>query len=180
MNELTLSHPAGHLRQPDGQPFGKDVANVGLFSALARHGGFERINVLRQLSVSAAELAPQFFPADGPRRVLATGSLVNTDLPRRSGLLLRGAAALAELAWVRRTASADADYSLVGLIHTTAPPFIRHQIAASVLAPTHPWDAVICTSPSVQQAMQAMLDQQVAWLQERFGVRHTPQPQLPT
>jgi D-inositol-3-phosphate glycosyltransferase len=31
----------------------------------------------------------------------------------------------------------------------------------------------------VQQAMQAMLDQQVAWLQERFGVRHTPQPQLP-
>ena len=179
MGEITFFHPGGYLKPPQGQPFGKDVANVGLFGALARHGGYQRINVLRQVPVSAAELAPQFFPAGAADQVLATGSLVNTLLPSRSGLLLRGAAALSELAWLRRTEVGDHAYSLVGLIHTTAPPFIRHQIASAALAPTQGWDAVICTSPSVQQAMQAMFEQQAAWLRERFHARCTPQPQLP-
>ncbi len=179
MSELSLFHPPAYLRPPEGQPFGKDVANIGLFSALARYGGYERINVLRQLPVSAADLAPQFFPEGGPQRTLATGSLANTALPRRSGMLLRGAASLSELAWLRRTAAADREYSLVGVIHTTAPPFVRQQIAAASTAPTYPWDALICTSPSVQEAMQAMFDQQAAWLVERFGAKTTPQPQLP-
>ena len=179
LQELTLFHPAGHLQAPAGQPFGKDVANVGLFGALARHGGYRRLNVLHRAPAGAEQLAQEFFPPGTPQAVLATGTLWDTALPRRSGLVLRGAAALSELAWLRRTAAADADYSLVGLIHTIAPPFIRHQIAAAALAPVHPWDAVICTSPSVQAAMQQMFEQQEAWLHERFGASRQPRPQLP-
>ena len=177
--ELTLFHPAGYLQSPAGQPFGKDVANVGLFSALARHGGYARLNVLHQSPAGASELAQQYFPPGAPRGVLATGTAWNTDLPCRSGVLLRGAATLGELAWLRRTASCDQAYSLVGLIHTIAPPFIRSQIAAAALAPVHPWDAVICTSPAVQQAMQAMFEAQEAWLEERCGATRQPRPQLP-
>ena len=179
LQELTLFHPAGHLQAPAGQPFGKDVANVGLFGALARHGGYRRLDVLHRAPAGAEQLAQEFFPPGTPQAVLATGTLWDTALPRRSGLVLRGAAALSELAWLRRTAAADADYSLVGLIHTIAPPFIRHQIAAAALAPVHPWDAVICTSPSVQAAMQQMFEQQEAWLHERFGASRQPRPQLP-
>jgi D-inositol-3-phosphate glycosyltransferase len=177
--ELTLFHPAGYLQAPADQPFGKDVANVGLFSALARHGRYRRINVLHRSAASASELGVQFFPPDQARGVLATGGLWDTDLARRSGVLLRGAAPLSELAWLRRTAEADTDYSLVGLIHTIAPPFLRTQIAASALAPVHPWDAVICTSPSVQAAIQEMFAVQEAWMAERFGATRQPQPQLP-
>jgi glycosyltransferase involved in cell wall biosynthesis len=177
--EITFFHPAGYLQTPAGQLFGKDVANVGLFSALARHGGYSRINVLHQSSAGAAELAGQYFLPGAPQGVLATGPAWNTELPARSGLLLRGAASLGELTWLRRTASVDSAYSLVGLIHTIAPPFIRSQIAAAALAPVQPWDAVICTSPSVQQAMQAMFEAQEAWLAERCGATRQPRPQLP-
>ena len=179
LEEITLFHPAGYLKPPEGQLFGKDVANIGLFAALARHGGYRRINLLHQAPVAASELAAQYFPPDGPAGRLTTDNAWNTALPIRSGLLLRGAATLSELAWLRRTAAADAAYSLVGLIHTIAPPFIRGQIATSALAPVHPWDAVICTSPSVQQAMETMFSAQEAWHEERLGATRRPRPQLP-
>ena len=179
LKELTLFHPAGYLKVPDAKLFGKDVANVGLFSALARCGGYERINVLHRSPAGASELGGQYFQSQGTQGVLATGALWDVDLPRRSGLLLRGSAAVAELAWLRRTAAADQDYSLVGLIHTIAPPFIRSQIAAAAQAPVHPWDAVICTSPAVQAAMEQMFEAQQAWMVERFGATQQPRPQLP-
>ena len=177
--ELTLFHPAGYLTLPTRQLFGKDVANVGLFSAFARHGSYRRINVLHQSQAAASELAPQFYPPGTPQGALATGTVWNTELPQRSGVLLRGQPYLSELAWLRRTAGADTGYSLAGVIHTIAPPFIRSQIAAAALAPVHPWDALICTSPAVQQAMEAMFAQQQAWLVERFGATLQPLPQLP-
>ena len=60
-----------------------------------------------------------------------------------------------------------------------APPTIRELIGASALAPTEPWDALICTSPSVQQAMEAMFDQWADYMRERLGATQAPRPQLP-
>jgi D-inositol-3-phosphate glycosyltransferase len=179
LEELCLYHPAGYLQAPQGSPFGKDVANVGLFTALARHGGYRRINLLHQTQAGASELGPQFFPQTPPAGLLATGPLWDTDLPRRSGQLLRGAAALAELAWLRRSAGADQHYSLAGLIHTIAPPFVRSQITAAALAPVHSWDALICTSPSVRDNIEALFEAQEQWLAERLGAQRQPRPQLP-
>ena len=47
----------------------------------------------------------------------------------------------------------------MGLIHTIAPPTMRQEIAMSAVAPTQAWDALICTSPSVQSAMTSMFDE---------------------
>ena len=77
--EFSLFHPAGYLQLTRQQLFGKVVANVGLFSALARHGGYRRINVLQQSQASASELAPQFFPPGAAQGVLATGTVWNTE-----------------------------------------------------------------------------------------------------
>jgi D-inositol-3-phosphate glycosyltransferase len=41
---LAIYSPVGSMALPD-QPFGKDVANLGLYRALARYGGFERIDI---------------------------------------------------------------------------------------------------------------------------------------
>jgi glycosyltransferase involved in cell wall biosynthesis len=100
-------------------------------------------------------------------------------VPARGGVLLRGQPYLSELAWLRRSAGRQHDYSLTGLIHTIAPPTIRELIGASALAPTEPWDALICTSPSVQQAMEAMFDQWADYMRERLGATQAPRPQLP-
>ena len=42
---LSIYHPAGRLSLK-GNPFGKDVANLQLFQALGRYGGFEQIDVV--------------------------------------------------------------------------------------------------------------------------------------
>ena len=183
-DELTLFHPPGHVQATPGNPFGKDIANAGLFRALARHGGYRRLGVLHQSAATAVELAAEFYPPGGPATELAAASLWNTDLPRRSGVLLRGQPYLAELAWLRRHAGSDAPggdaaYSLAGLIHTIAPPAIREQIAAAALAPVQPWDALICTSPAVQQALEQLFEQQAAYFHERLGAGRATRPQLP-
>ncbi len=46
---LSIFHPAGELAL-GRNPFGKDVANLELFRALARHGGFEQIDILGLLA----------------------------------------------------------------------------------------------------------------------------------
>ena len=99
--------------------------------------------------------------------------------PAEAGTLFRGQPYLADLAWMRRRTASDRTYSLVGLIHSMAPPGVREMIAASATAPTHPWDALICTSPSVQVGMEVMFDEWAGHLVERMGGRPPPRPDLP-
>jgi len=179
---LALFHPQGHLARPEN-PFGKDIANAGLFRGLIQHGGFEQVAVLNQVGLAADQLADQLrglgMGAAGVVPQLATTHLADTAWPARCGALLRGQPYLSELAWCRRTAGLDTAYSLLGLIHTIAPPAIRELIGASAIAPTHPWDALICTSPAVQQAMEAMFEGWAEHLAGRLGAVRAPRPQLP-
>ena len=176
LHGLSLFHPQGHLARP-ANPFGKDIANAALFRGLLNHGGFTDVAVLNQAGLSGEQLAAALDTADEVR--LTSAALNNTSWPARHGTLLRGQPYLAELSWLRRSAGLDQAYSLVGLIHTIAPPAVREQIAAAALAPTQAWDALVCTSPAVQQAMEAMFDGLTEHLTARLGATRTPRPQLP-
>lgn len=178
MQELTIFHPPGYFELPDN-PFGKDVANLGLFQALARFGGYRQVNVLNQVSASPERIASGLFAPGKISAEVASGTLWSADLAARAGVLVRGQPYLSELAWIRRDAALDQAYSLVGLIHTMAPPAIREMIGAASLAPVHPWDALVCTSPAVQQALTEMFDTWAAHLAERLGAVRSPRPQLP-
>lgn len=177
IQELALFHPAGHLAQP-GNPFGKDIANAGLFRALAAHGGYAQVNVLNQLQLRPEEIAAALFPDGKPTTAVATAALHSTDVPSRGGVLLRGQPYLSDLAWVRRSARRSIDYSLVGVVHTLAPPAIRELIGASAIAPVESWDALVCSSPVVQQSIEAMFDSWHDYASERFGSTEAPRPEL--
>lgn len=177
--ELAIFHPAGHLGQP-GNPFGKDIANAGLFRALARHGQYAQVNVLNQLQLPPSELALALYPDGQIRSAVATAPLHSTDVPARGGVLLRGQPYLSELAWIRQSARRQLDYSLVGLIHTLAPPTIRDMIGSCAISPVEPWDALVCSSPSVQDAMQAMFDQWHDYASGRYGAQRLIRPELAT
>ena len=173
---ICFFQPQAHLVRP-ANPFGKDIANPALFRALVQHGGFSDVAVLNQAGLSAEQLAAEMAGASAPR--FAAGLIGDTALPARHGALLRGQPYLAELSWLRRAAGLDQAYSLVGLIHTIAPPAIRQMIGDAALAPTHPWDALVCTSPAVQQAMEAMFEGWAEHLAARLGAVRAPRPQLP-
>ncbi len=176
---LAILHPPGALSLKDN-PFGKDVANLQLYRALARYGGFEQLDVLSHHPGSDEALAADLLDgAPGETRLRALSTL-DQQAALEAGALLRGQPDLHELAWLRREHGGDRAYSLLGLVHTIAPPAMRQVIAMSLMAPTQPWDAIICTSPSVQQALSQMLGEFGDYLTERTGGGRAPSgPALP-
>ena len=175
---LSIYHHSGVLQLPSN-PFGKDVANLELFRALARHGGFEQLSILSLRPVEESELAHHLLDGEPTALRLKWGSVLNQAEPAEAGALLRPQPDLYDLAWMRRRSVGDRAYSLLGLVHTIAPPAMRQIIAMAQVAPTRPWDAIICTSPSVRDSMEAMF---AAWgdhLAERTGGAAPARPALP-
>src|SRR5512143_3027012 len=143
---LAIFHPPGVLATAVN-PFGKDVANLELYRALARHGDFDQLDIVSVQSSDDEALRNALLQGrDSPTRI-AGGSVLNSAIAAQAGALLRGQPYLYELAWLRRRGAGDAAYSLLGLVHTIAPPAVRQLIANAVLGPVHPWDAIVCTSP---------------------------------
>ncbi len=177
-DKLAIFHPPGRLGLK-GNPFGKDVANLELYRALALHGDFEALSVLSVRASTDAELVEDLLEGRPCEAALKASSILNPRLIADAGSLLRGQPDLYELAWMRRRTAGDRGYSLIGLSHTLAPPAVRHFMAMASVAPTHPWDAIVCTSPSVQAALTEMLDEWGDHLAERTGGRAPPRPQLP-
>src|SRR6185503_17058050 len=160
--------------------FGKDVANLELFQALARHGGFSQLDVLGVRAPSEVDAVRGLLgeTSAAPPKI-APGVIFNQGPVAEAGTLLRGQPDLYNLAWLRRRAVGETAYSLMGLAHTLAPPAMRRIIADASVAPTHPWDAIICTSPAVQEALARMFDAWECHLAERTGGRAPPRPALP-
>src|ERR1700749_762265 len=141
-SRLSIFHPLGVLGL-GANPFGKDVANLELYRALARHGGFERIDMLSPRPADEAAIVEALLEGRPSQTKVAANVILDPRAAAAAGALLRGQPYLAELAWLRRRAGGERAYSLLGLVHTIAPPTMREFIAATLVAPVHPWDAVI-------------------------------------
>ena len=101
------------------------------------------------------------------------------DGPAVAGTLFQGQPSLSELAWLRRRAVGDKAYSLIGLIHTIAPPVMREYIAESAIGPVQDWDA-----PDLHLAIRARCGGEHVRSVERlsparFGGERRPRPRLP-
>lgn len=172
--------------------YGGPIANRGLFSALARHGGYDTIHWLsslagrdderlikrlRELLNLPALGGEPASPGKSPK--FACALPLDSTPACRAGMLLHGPAYLEASAWQRRHAGQERSYSLVGTFFGIAVAKTRQAMVGALLAPLEPWDAVICSSPTVQQAVRGMLENMGADLADRFGARHLPMPQLP-
>ncbi len=178
-SRLAIYHPAGRIGLGENV-FGKDVANLELFRAMVQHGGHEQVDFLTHAAVQPQDLMKSLVGDQPCSTRITTSSVLAQGVAAAAGTLLRGGPRLEELAWQRRRSVGDRAFSLIGLIHTIAPPTMRQDIAMASVAPTQPWDALICTSPSVQQAMETMFDEWCEFLSERFGdAKRVMRPQLP-
>lgn len=160
-------------------PFGKDVANMGLWRALAQHGGFDQIDILANVQTDPLKIREALLEGHASKTQFTTSTIMDQRAAAAAGALVRGKAELSDMAWLRRTAVGDKAYSLLGLVHTLGPPAIREYIARSAFAPLHDWDALVCTSPSVVQALTEMFDAVGDFAAERFGGTRRPRPRLP-
>lgn len=178
MPQLSIFSPSGQFGLKRN-PFGADVANRELFRALARHGGFDCLLALGLRASDNAALEAG-LRAEAPGKTDIRGGVITDQRAiAATGALLRGQPQLNDLAWLRRRTVGDAAYSLLGLVHTLAPPFMREMIVASSTAPIFPWDAVICTSPSVREAVERLFAEWGDHLAERTAGASPPTPHLP-
>jgi glycosyltransferase involved in cell wall biosynthesis len=177
-SRLSIYHPQPSLALK-ANPFGKDVANLELFQALARHGGFEQVDILGLRPGNADDLSRALFAGQPASARVTAGSILHQQMAADSGALFRGQPDLYDLAWLRRRAVGDRAYSLLGLVHTLGPPFMRQLTAMASVAPIQPWDAIVCTSPSVQEALTRMFDAWGGYLAERMAGAAPPRPALP-
>ena len=179
-SELAIVLRRGDLPE-SANAYGRLVANKGLFSALRRHGHYSTMYWLADRGKRATqEILDEISQVLGPscgRDVLS--SLLNSQVPSRAGTLLHGSAYVGTSAWLRRHDGLERHYSLVGTFFGIAVAEARHQMLGSLLAPLHPWDALICSSPAVQNAVRTMLENMGAYLAERTGAERLPLPQLP-
>lgn len=79
----------------------------------------------------------------------------------------------------QRAAFGHGSWSLCGITHTTSSAGAMDALAALITAPVQSWDAVICTSTSVKDNVQRLLQAQVDYLKDRLGVSKLVLPQLP-
>lgn len=155
--------------------FGKDVANSGLIRALGQTASPEDPLCLAVTEHTSAEMVAERF-----RIPLAHLRLIAANRIAEAGIkcLLHGLPNIHHSAW-QRSPSHARSYSLCGLIHTLAPPATQDTIARVLTAPLHPWDALICTSSALAQAVTKLLAEWNAYYGERFGGTRQPSIHVP-
>ena len=175
---LALYVPDGRFTAP-ANPYGRHVANAGTYRALARSGRWQHLHVLSNEPMGESELAREMgLDADGV--AISTGPLMSTAGATASGTLLSGQAYLSQPAWIRRNARRDCDYSIVGTLFAFSSPSHRELMMHSLLAPMQEWDAIICSSPSLQRTVLDTIDAWESYLRQRLGTSaRLPRPQLP-
>src|SRR5258708_7907566 len=80
-------------------PFGKDVANIGLWRALARYADFDELCFVLNRPVGPGELQRILFNGSTGRTRLKTTGVFDLGSLSRMGILVRGSADIVEFAW---------------------------------------------------------------------------------
>ena len=105
--ELAIHHLGAGMALGQN-PFGRDVANLALFRAFARHGDFERLHLLTPFRIDEAAALEALSGGEALATQVEYSSLLDQERMARAGVLFRGKADLPELAWARRGAGPGA------------------------------------------------------------------------
>ena len=99
----------------------------------------------------------------------------------KSGCLHLPDPALHHWCWLRADGAASR-FSLTGVTHTLCSHAVMQSLEQLVTAPLEPWDALVCTSRSALQVVQAAMACMHERLERRFQLTLPPPqaPQLPT
>ena len=175
---------AALLYAPDGYDtsrpklMGRQAAGEGFLGGMVRHAGFDRLVALTRNEADAAAFARQVAAFDP---ALPTEVILDRQFHRLAeiGSLLLPGPGLGTHAWRRRRLDAARGFSLIGLTHTTASAGAMDSILDALVAPVQEWDAIVCTSRAVQDAVRRQLEMQGAWLRDRLGATRIEGPSLP-
>jgi len=82
------------------------------------------------------------------------------------------------LAWQRRLAD-ETGWSICGITHTTSSAMAMDAIGSFYTEPIKSWDALICTSNSVKNNVEFILENKKRYLKDELGLLSFTEPKLP-
>ena len=161
------------------RPMGRNSAGEGFLRGFLKYADVDRFHFWNLYDQDRAELDALIDRLGPPGRPV--NWLGRQDRPglAEAGALYIPTPEIRQEAWARR-ASGGTAYSLTGVTHTIAEPYILDEIAGLLSAPVEPWDALICTSEPGRKAVETLLEAVAAHLQERLGATRIPPAQLVT
>lgn len=178
LTDLTLFLPRGEIVPPENS-YGRLIANSGLYKALLNYGDFESIHIQTNKKDALDDIKAELGVSSCCSTNITVGPPTDISHALKSGILLSGQPYIKELAWARRGLADDGAYSIVGSIFAFSSPKHREEMIHSSLAPIHPWDALICSSPNLEAAVSHCFDGWESHLVERFGAQNLFRPALP-
>jgi glycosyltransferase involved in cell wall biosynthesis len=95
-----------------------------------------------------------------------------------SGLLYFPSPDISRLAFLRSQLGTE-KWSICGITHTTSSDRIMDALTSLVIAPTRPWDAIICTSEAVKEHCNKIMAEQVQYLKSEMGMTNLSLPNFP-
>jgi glycosyltransferase involved in cell wall biosynthesis len=158
---------------------GRQAAGEGFLKGLVQHGASTRLFCYADSRASLQDFVRRVQPWN--KRELHVTWVPHGDSRglASAGVLYRPDLMLEEQAWQRRYWK-PRDFSLCGVTHTIATRRALDAIARLLVAPVEPWDALICTSQAVHDAVLRVQSSFAEYLVERCGAtRPSPRLKLP-
>lgn len=177
-NAVIFHHPDG-VDTSREKLMGRHAAGEGFLTGFVRHSGAQEIFTETVADEHHSDLTERVRTIAGrkvPCRRVSIGDYGDPEVP---SMLMLPTPDFDGFAWRRRQRGRMYDHGICGLNHTVASPGVMEALTALVRAPLAPWDALICTSSSIRRTIQSVLDQELAYLSERFGTSAKLDLELP-
>ena len=177
-NAAIYFHPDGYdTARPN--LMGRHAAGESFLRGLIRHGDLDRLHLFNAGTETPEALEPLLRRIEPPRTPVRWLARTERSKVEDPGCLYVPQPSLAAESALRAHMGGRR-YSICGVTHTISTARIMDAIADMATAPLHPWDALICTSDAVRDAVQTELAAVRADLRARLGVQAFPEPELVT
>ena len=162
-------HPDGY--RIDGTAIkGRQSAGAGFVKGFIEHGGTDRLVALTDSPQHFEDFRALAGTLDRSGRAVVRAGPLDRRTLRSAGTVFLPGPGLEREAWNRRFGS-ERDYSLCGVTHTIATSRVASALGRYLIAPTQPWDALVCTSAAGKEGVERILAQHADWLARRGGGR---------
>jgi glycosyltransferase involved in cell wall biosynthesis len=170
-------HPDGY-KADRAQVKGRQSAGAGFLKGFIDHSGVDRLVALTGSQESYEDFRQLTGVLDPRKRETVWARPLDARTLRAVGTVFMPGPGFEAEAWNRRLSS-ERDFSLCGITHTVASDRVINALGRYLIAPTQPWDALICTSTSARSVVERMIDQHADYLERRSGARMRSPVRLP-
>lgn len=158
---------------------GRHAAGESFMRGFLRHADVDRFhiwNIAGRAQPGLEDLLNRLHPPERPvnwidmRNRIKVGEVGVANLPIPE---------IGKEAWQRAPFGPNT-YAICGITHTTATATVMNAVADMLIAPTEPFDTLICTSSAVRASIETQLSAVRDYLKDQFGTRTRPEPMLAT